>query len=131
MRTVEKFEIGFGLATLATASLFFYASIKRVLDPSNIDWDLIIKIFLLVMLPAILTTIGSVAHVVGKSKVGFAVLGFGSGVLGLFFAVMLFSLGIFYYFGWIGGLFATTPGVFAILTLIVAVYSRRANKSLG
>ena len=127
MKTIQKLEIGFGLATLvATLILLYLFASKAISDNhSDIIFESIISVVLLLILPAFLTGIGSIVHVVRQSRGGFITVLLGGTVLSLIFGLNFFSLAIFYFFGWVGGVIATTPALFALATVFAAMKSNK------
>ncbi len=133
-KTIQKLEIGAGLATLVASSIYFYKSVLPYMDSDIREQNSIVgplKIFLLIIFPALLTAVGSYIHAVKQSRFGLIMLLLGSSILTLFFGILLFTFAIFYYYGWLGGLLAITPGVFAALTIYFALRSRKLSSPLA
>ena len=135
MKNVQKFEICAGLTTLLAVLPYFYVFVALDIEIAQENQDSIAKIllqsFLLLILPALLTAIGAYFHAVKHSWAGLGLLVFGSAILILFFGILLFTGATFYYYGWIGGLLAVTPGVFATLTIYFALRSRKFTSTSG
>ena len=130
MKIVQKLELVAGAATLLTSILYFYFKVLPVvtLDKENdIDQKLFIKTALFLIVPGFLTAVGSYIHTVKQSQLGLVLLILGGGVLIIFFGLLLVTFATFYYYGWVGGLLAVTPGIFSATTIILAIRSRKLS----
>lgn len=134
MKTIQKLELCAGIATVISAAIYFYVSalpaINLRIKEENSITEVLSKGFLIIIFPALLTAVGSFVHTVKESRIGLVILLFGGSILTLFFGILLFSFATFYYYGWLGGLLAITPGVFAALTIYFALQSKKSSSSL-
>jgi len=135
MKTVQKLEVGAGIITLiATLLFFFFAGFLKIIKESEyfnttvkeeLFWS-----FLILIIPSLLITFGSYFHASKQSKLGFAALIIGGSILMLYFGVIFFSGGAFYYYGVVGGFLSVIPGIFAAMTIILALRSRKSSALL-
>jgi hypothetical protein len=136
MKTIQKLEICAGIATVTTVLLFiFFAGLLDIIKKNQdlneaIKEELFWSVFILII-PAFLTAFGSYFHASKQSRLGLAGLFIGAGVLLLYFSVIFFSGGAFYYYGKIGGFLCIIPAVFAALTIYFALQSKKFSSSLA
>lgn len=124
MKTVQKTEIVAGLLTLVSTATYIFVNVLPVLrlkleDDKNVT-GFLLKSFLLFGLPPLLVAIGTFVHACYRSRIGLTLLITGATVLLAFFGLMLISLATFYYHGIVGGLIASLPGMFALISLYCA-----------
>lgn len=132
MKTIQKLEVCVGIATLLTVLLFiFFAGlldiIKKNQDLNGAVKEELFWSFFILIIPAFLTAFGSYFHASKQSRLGLAGLFIGAGMLLLYFSVIFFSGGAFYYYGKIGGFLSVIPGIFAATTIILALRSRNPS----
>lgn len=126
MKNVQKLEIGFGLATLVTTwifvFLFVFPVIVRELKDSNWNeaaWHSV-SVFLFLLLPPLITSIGAVTHAIRQTRARFLLIFLGVAVLIFQFGIGFLTGVVFYFFGWVGGFFASMPGFLALATILAA-----------
>lgn len=131
MKTVQKLEVFFGLATLITAVIEFYfegiPQIKRIASlnsDTSVEGE-VVRAFLFLLLPATLTFLGAYTHAVRQSKIGFILLLIGGSILVLILGIGLFSGAIFYFYGFAGGLLRVSPHFSALIAMLLAIYSKK------
>lgn len=131
MKTVQKLEILGGLATLVVSSLFYYRIVLSYINDDRGEQyytPILVRVFLGILAPALLIAVGSLIHALARNRFGFILTLLGSFVLILFYGMMLLSRASFYYFGWIFGFVAVSPGVLAVLTVFFAFRSRKLSE---
>lgn len=124
MKTIQKLEIGFGLATLVGTLAYFCIFLPFYFGKKE-DSDIYREIFfsaLPTIVPGLMVGIGSVAHSARQRSVGLYAVLFGGGVL-----VLLFGVGYFGFLagaGWVGFILAS-PGWLAAITMYCAGRSEK------
>jgi len=129
MKTGQKLEIGFGIATFVMALmnfLFFSApSLNKITDIPSERYLLIS--FIILVLPEFFIATGAYSHSAKQSRVGFILLLF-FGILLVMFHGWLLVTGIAFYGPnaapqvWFG----LSPAFFAVVTIFFAVRSRHS-----
>ena len=126
MKFVHKLEIGLGIATflsitLYTCYLFYYFGFERLLnDPvRGNSYDGIVVVLFIVWLFSLLVSIGAYLNAAQQSTLAILPLGVGA----MFMIIILVPLGFFVLMnsGVLAGLLMITPAVFAFITLILAI----------
>ena len=131
MKTVQKLEIVFGLATLVGTLTVFYIVILRfiVWKLEKDEWDEIYRALffavIFIIAPGLMVGIGSVAHSIRKSSIGLNAVKVGGSILILYFGLSF--LGFAVWTGWLGGFILSTPGLLAAITMYLAY---RAGKKV-
>jgi len=122
MKTIQKLEFGFGVATLVAAIFKFYFEhiflIKKngELSSAASGEEVLIRSFLFLLLPAVFVFVGGYFHAFKQSSFGLVVLLIGSSVLVLILLIGTFSGAIFYFYGFTGALVRALPHCFAAIT---------------
>ena len=127
MKTVQKLEIVFGLATLVGTLTYFCIMLWLIVGKRGND-DIYRQIFFLAILtivPGLMVGIGSVAHSIRKSSIGLNAVKVGGSILILYFGLSF--LGFAVWTGWLGGFILSTPGLLAAITMYLAY---RAGKKV-
>ncbi len=131
MKTVQKLEIAFGLATLlASVVIFIFSAMPAIkLEAMNGRWDIvyehIFSTILFGLIPALLIGIGSFFHAVYRRGIWFGCVLVGGTALILIFGMNLLSLAAVYFYGTVGGLLVSTPGLLAAVTVFLSFRSRK------
>jgi hypothetical protein len=131
MKTVQKLEIGFGLATLVSTLIVFYVTVLPAITDALRDnsWatfrSYVFQSFLLLIFPSFCVGIASTIHAAKGNHWAFLVVLLGGSILSLLFGIYIFSFAIFYFLGWIGGFLASTPGYFALATMFAALRTKK------
>lgn len=130
MKTVQKLEIAFGLATLISTLIVFFISVSPAIrkeiseDRWNIIYGYLFWGFLLHMIPAFSIGISAFVHARRQSGSAFIILLLSGAVLVLVFGASFPFFAV--YLGWLGGLIFSAPGFLAAFTIILAFRSRRS-----
>jgi hypothetical protein len=125
MKTVQKLEIVFGLATFVGTLIYFCIMLRLIVGKREND-EIYREVFSLAIptiIPGLMVGIGSVAHSVRKSSIGLNALLFGGTVLVLVFGLSF--LGFAVWTGWLGAFLLSTPGLLAVVTMYFATRSRK------
>ncbi|MCC7308844.1 MAG: hypothetical protein IT173_14870 [Acidobacteria bacterium] len=131
MKTVQKLEIAAGFATFVTTFAYFcayflpYAKFEYENYGSADFATALLKGFLILLIPAVLTAIGAYFWAARSSRLGYVAAIFGGSIITLFFGTTLFTGAAFYFHGFVMGLILSAPLAFAILTLVLAFWCRR------
>ncbi len=131
MKTVQKLEIAFGIATLFSTTAYYglvILPLAKFYYQKEYDGELYFSLvggFLLVVLPGILRGLGAYLWASKKSSLGFAAIMLGGTITALYFGAYLFTGAVFYYHGRVLGLIAASPFLFATLTLVFAFRCRK------
>jgi hypothetical protein len=131
MRTAQKLEIGFGITTFVTASLYFVIFVVPLLlatgmseKPDRLRGSDLVVSAIFFVLPEFLIAVGAYTHAAKRSMVGFILL--------LVLGIILIG---FYGWSWVTGAafysekneiivyFFLSPSLFAALTIVFAVRS--------
>ena len=133
MKTIQKLEVGFGLATLVGTLIFFCVSVLRYTAGEKENYgldDIYQSIFfeggLLFIVPGLMIGIGSVVHTVRQSSVGLIAVLLGGTVLVLIFGFSFLGFAVFG--GWLRAFTLSTPGLLAAFTMYFAYRSRNLKK---
>lgn len=134
MRTVQKLEGGFGLATIVTTiGVILFEQIFLINQTSNPQSDFltegVFRIMSLFFIVTLLIVVGTYFHVSRQNKLAFLVVSVSCTFLVIFFGAIVFSGGAFYYYG-AGGLLFILPMICAILTIFFAIRQQIVNSRL-
>ena len=134
MKTVQKWEIASGLAALIFAIVEFFVflsiDIQHGSEPQELTENHLLFRFMYVILPVLLMAVGSFIHVFRKSYIGFiTLLVFGTITL-LSKAFMFLLINSFYDYGRLADIVVALSGVFAVLTVLFALLSRKSTRLL-
>ncbi|MFN0278484.1 MAG: hypothetical protein ACKVRN_07770 [Pyrinomonadaceae bacterium] len=128
MKTIQKLEVGFGLATLVGTLTFFCSivlrySLERIADDGWKEVEQILPAgFVFIILPGLMVGIGSVTHAVKQRFVGFILVLLGGITLVLCFGLLtVFVISKFQDYGLIFNTIVVLSFVSAILTTFFAI----------
>ena len=132
MKTIQKLEVGFGLAALIFAIIEFvvFQSIEMTNEVTRQQIGLrsILSGVVYQILPALLMAVGSFYHVFRKSRIGLITVIFFGVIAILTKALTFFLINTIYDVGLTASLVVALSGVLAILTILFALISRKLNR---
>ncbi|MCC7308845.1 MAG: hypothetical protein IT173_14875 [Acidobacteria bacterium] len=134
MKTIQRLEIGAGLATfvatLLISFLLFFPALR--LEIEDRQWDVVLRYlisgFVFCVLPACLIGFGSISHALRQNRNGVLAVLLGGVVLIPSFC--LGFLGAAVYRGWLRSLFMTLPVFLAAFTILLAFGSRSNHQPM-
>jgi hypothetical protein len=133
MKAIQKLEVGAGLATLLTAlPPFFYIINHTLLREDRLTdrspKEVLVRAFLLHILPSLMTAFGSYAHAVKKSKLGLIVLFVGGGFFILLYGAVITTGALFYTTSLTQVIFGLLLFFFPAGTILFALLSQSSSR---